>query len=465
MPVDTSSATPYNLAMSVQQLLYNMCAELPDADLNAIRKARGFSTSETASRTSFASFYMTAIGLTEAVSALSTEEIFTLRLLHETGEVDVAFFERLYGADTQSGTYTQRFKPVFDIVKKKLVRRGLVIMAEIKMRGDAVQLERWRYAIPSEFVRYLPPLPTVQNDQTGQITDQMVRTKLLQLVGGGPAFPNDTAVIAVKHGSLYLNDNIFTVAALASWQVSAWAGGKLAFGSSAFVSLSQIEAVRKLLSPNEWTAAKELEPALKIYCFGEVIPSVEKLLHKGWEVGLLSRLKIASDDYYRIAAISNANVSSQADPESLDWVDMTSKPGSVKIDLRLIPLIDLEQINRLTHLTVENKTLIASPRLIKLGRATSAQRNSMISRWLAEHIPGFGTALETVNARWGKTLLHENLLVARVRDLNLRVQLERELKEKIIVLSDHFIAFPRESRAGVEKILKKTGFIVKTVKP
>jgi hypothetical protein len=109
--------------------------------------------------------------------------------------------------------------------------------------------------------------------------------------------------------------------------------------------------------------------------------------------------------------------------------------------------------------------LRAYPSLIKLGRSIPAQRNAPLSRWLAENVPAFGQALETVNAKWGKTLLHENLLFAQVRDLSLRVQLERELKENLVVLSDHYIAFPQESRPSVEKVLKKTGFVVKTVKP
>ena len=52
-----------------------------------------------------------------------------------------------------------------------------------------------------------------------------------------------------------------------------------------------------------------------------------------------------------------------------------------------------------------------------------------------------------------------------MRDLSLRVQLERELKDRLIVLSEHFIAFPSEARTSVEKVLKKTGFVTKTIKP
>ena len=102
--------------MSILQLLHSMCAELHDADLNAIRKARGFSVDETTSRNSFASFFVTSIGVEAAILALTPEEALTLRLLHETGEVDVAFFERVYGAGHAHGTYTQRYKPTFDNV-------------------------------------------------------------------------------------------------------------------------------------------------------------------------------------------------------------------------------------------------------------------------------------------------------------------------------------------------------------
>ena len=143
---------------------------LTEADLNAIRKARGFSSSETASRTSFASFFVSSIGVAEAMQNLSAEEIITLHLLHKLAKWTIAFFERLYGSAAQSGrhyygTYTQQYKSTFDAVKKNLVRRGLVIMAEVKMRGDTVQMERWRFALPPEFVPYLPPLSAVHHER------------------------------------------------------------------------------------------------------------------------------------------------------------------------------------------------------------------------------------------------------------------------------------------------------------
>jgi hypothetical protein len=453
----------YNQPMSIPQLLHTMCADLSDADLNAIRKARGFIASETASRTSFASFYLTALGVDANMAVLTPEEVFTLRLLHETGEVDIAFFERLYPIGEKYGTYTQKYKPIFDDVKKNLVRRGLVVMAEVKVRAETVQLERWRFAIPPEFAPHLPPLPAVESEHPGLENENTIRRKLLELVGGDPAIPNDPLPIRVQHGSLYLKDYPFSLATFGLWQTDAWQRALSAFKPSFPASLSPTEAALKLLDAKAWIHPKALEPALAIYSFGGKIPQTETLLKQGWELGLLSRLELDRGPHYHLAPAHFPAGLNAPYPPSLKWADIT--PDFIKIDLCLIPLHDLDLLNVLTHLTVKGDELRAYPSLIKLGRSIPAQRNAPLSRWLAENVPAFGQALETVNAKWGKTLLHENLLFAQVRDLSLRVQLERELKENLVVLSDHYIAFPQESRPSVEKVLKKTGFVVKTVKP
>ena len=451
--------------MTIPQLLHSMCAELSDADLTAIRKARGFSASETASRTSFASFYVTSVGLENVMRTLTPEEGLTLRLLHETGEVDISFFERVYSCN-QRGTYTQRYKTTFDQVKKNLVRRGLVVMAEVKMRSENTQLERWRFALPPEFSSSLPAITMLSSSEPGQVNEQIIRKKLLQLVGGPAAVPKDELPLLIKNGSLFLKEYPFSIASLGIWQKEAWwrwhttATDKMNIRAS----LSPVDAVLKLLSTEGWTEPQSIEAAIKIYCFGAKIPSVAMLLQTGWSLGLLSRLEIHGTEYYRIAPPLNLNQSGQPYPVRLIWADTVSNPGSVKIDLKLVPIADLEMLNALTDLSVNISDLMATPSLIKLGRARPQERSSAVSHWLTEQVPAFGEALKIVNARWGKTFLHENLLFARVQDLSLRVQLERELKDKVVVLSEHYIAFPIEARSQVEKVLKKTGFVTKSIK-
>jgi hypothetical protein len=460
--------------MSIPNLLHEMCADLADVDLNAIRKARGFSPSETASRTSFASYFVSSIGVAEAMQKLSAEEIVTLHLLQQTGEVDVAFFERLYGSAAQSGkhyygTFTQQHKLTFDAVKKNLVRRGLIIIAEVKMRGDTVQMERWRFALPPEFVPSLPPLlPIITSDQPGETSDHAVRKKLLQLIGGNPAFPNDRVKIEIKDGTIRLDAQPFSAARLQDWQKRAWWMSLNTANSSVPASLSITEAAVRLLAslaPHEWTRPESLDPLLKIYCFGGKILPAEKILHQGWELGLFSRLKADSTPHYRLASNPTSTASDELSADTVSWIESTPKANSVKIDLRLIPVQHLELFNILTHLSVEKDTLQAAPSLLKLGRATPQQRNSPLSLWLAKHVPAFGKALAAADEKWGKTILHENLLIARVRDLNLRVQLERELAGNIILLNEQFVAFPPEFRSAVERTLKKTGFVAKTIRP
>jgi hypothetical protein len=460
--------------MSILQLLHSMCAELADTDLNAIRKARGFSASETASRTSFASFFVSSIGVAEAIQALNIEEGITLHLLYQTGEVDIAFFERLYGSAAQPGqhyygTYTQQYKSTFEAVKKNLVRRGLVIMAEVKSRSDTVQMERWRFALPPEFFPYLPQLlPVVTNSEPGETSEHTVREKLLQLTGGSPAFPNDRAPIEIKDGTIWLDAQPFSAASLRAWQMRAWREALKTSNSNVPASLSLIDASISLLASlasHEWIRPESLGPALNIYCFGGKILSVPSILHQGWKLGLFARLRADSVALYRPAPEPAPTDSSAFLPATDRWIEPNPQTGSVKIDLRLAPLHHLELINVLTHLSVEKDALQALPSPIKLGRASPQQRNAPFSLWLAENVPAFGKALAAVNQKWGKTILHESLLIACVRDLTLRVHLERELGQNLILLSDHFIAFPIEFRPSVEKILKKNGFVIKTIKP
>jgi hypothetical protein len=453
--------------MSIQQLLASMCAALPDADLNAIRKARNFSASETASRTAFGAFYTTSIGLVEVIQSLSLEEVLTLRMLLDIGEVDVSFFERVYDRDNSyfHGTYTQLYKSVFETVKKKLVRRGLVIMAEVKLQADVVQLQRWRFAIPPEFGPYLPSLPVVQDARPGQTNETLARHKLLEVLSSKAPAAGQTLKIEIKQGNLNLNDKPFSLNTLLSWQLSLWADSQKLTTSNLVGSLSPVIAAVKLLPSTDWMAPNTLVPALKVYCPGTKLPNIDSFLKDGHAFGLLSSLNIDQVTYYRHGWQAVIPAENSDLPASLDWAEVNSKVGGVQIDLERIPLRSLEPLNQLAHLAVEKDVLIASPSLARLGRTSVEQRASPLARWLAAHHPGFASALATVNERWGKTILHENLLFARVRDLSLRVQLERELKDRVVLLNDHFIAFPLDARGSVEKILRKTGFVVKTVKP
>jgi hypothetical protein len=139
------------------------------------------------------------------------------------------------------------------------------------------------------------------------------------------------------------------------------------------------------------------------------------------------------------------------------------KKDAIIVDLKTIPLEILESLNLMTHLAVENQQVVATPSKVKLGQAKPEMRKSPLGVWLSAQNPAFGKVFETVATNWGQTILHSNLLIAQVKDLSLRVQLEKRLGDHLILFADEFIAFPMASRREVERIVQKAGFVVKEV--
>ena len=63
-------------------------------------------------------------------------------------------------------------------------------------------------------------------------------------------------------------------------------------------------------------------------------------------------------------------------------------------------------------------------------------------QWLVEHTQPFAEAYVALSERRGKTILHENICVARVSDLTLKVVIEKALGSNLVSLKNDFIAFP-----------------------
>jgi hypothetical protein len=172
--------------MELSYMLNQMCHEvLSNADVNAIRKARGFTKTETDNRSQFESFYLSSIGLEAAMRELSIAEIACLHLLnHKNEEVDLTFFARLYGSrDRYHDTFNQQYQDTFRDVKQNLLRRGLLVMAELRTRADNTKMERWRFRFPHEFVPYLPlliPEPHTFEIPGDDRSTQVQRDKVLE---------------------------------------------------------------------------------------------------------------------------------------------------------------------------------------------------------------------------------------------------------------------------------------------
>jgi hypothetical protein len=486
--------------MQLNQMVYQMCHEvLAAVDINAIRKARGFSQSESATRSTFENAYLSSAGLANAMATLNESEVAMLHLLKaQPKPVEIDYFARLYSSSENDRyrqvTYSQRFKGTLDSVKKQLVRKGVLVMFELKNSQESVQMARWRFVLPPGFARFLPPLvanPHLSN-QPGSVRDRLWVQKVREALGDSPVSAitaTGAFKVTLEQGTLWVGNQPFQADLIEEWKQAAWesempASDPILQPGEEYddydelddtldllyddepenqVSLQPVAATRAILetlAPGQWVTARQLAAPLKIFsAYYNLLPP-EKICHSGWRWGCLARLSEGGETYYRLA---------DRDPGSstIDFgafLQASGEDGALRVDLDVISTTQLEQLNALASLYPAENHLLARPDPVKLGRASPEQRQSALVNWLIAQTPAFAQALEQVEQRWGKVIVHNNLLVARVRDLSLRVQIERELKDQVVVLNTEFIAFPPALRPAVERLLKKSGFVVKEVR-
>ncbi|MFT4973654.1 MAG: hypothetical protein ACI9JY_002864, partial [Saprospiraceae bacterium] len=83
--------------------------------------------------------------------------------------------------------------------------------------------------------------------------------------------------------------------------------------------------------------------------------------------------------------------------------------------------------------------------------------------WLEKNAPAFKKMFDFFHKNYGKEIVHDNLLIARITDLTLRVLVEKNLSKyyDVVVLSEEYLAFPKAALSEVEKIVTKSGNVVK----
>jgi len=485
--------------MNLSQMLYEMCHDvLSLADIKAICKSRGFSDKEANSRSLFENVFLSSIGVENVMKTLTDAEIAALHLLSmENRVVDVTFFERLYGrkqAGTRVyGTFTQQFRPIFDAAQRNLIRKGLLVIAEVKTTAlNKTKMELWRYRFPPEFGPLLPPLihPVVHADQAGDVHADNLRADLRRLTQDKPLGPRRPPAIQLGAAGLTLGTRPFSAAAVRDWRQAAWQADvltadakrdKLSGGyahaaqmytgyllpSNEYRTPSPLPAALYAfarLAPHEWITPDQLDTLLDVSYAGPNHPSSELICQAGWDNNCLVRYSADGADYYRMAG----DAGTPADDAPDGYLPIADE--RVFVDLDKVPYEALDLLNRVATLTVEGGRLRVNPNVVKMVDALDSSREHAIMRYLKAHSPEFQAALKRIDAQWGKLIIHENLLVARVTDLSLRVKLQQAFggadgapSARLVTLSDEYIAFPRAMLGDIEKLLKKAGHVVKTV--
>lgn len=390
-----------------------MCHDdLSQADINAIGKNRGFDPQVIDNRATLANFYLSPVGVAEAFATLTPAEVAMLHLLHWAGEpVSLTWFERVYNPERKTNhyygqTFTQRYQPIFKEVRTQLVRKGVLVMAQVP-HPELTKMEQWRFAFPQAFAPYLPrPLPEIKKLKTpGEVRRDVPRNKLLALTGKVtpplPALPQ--YVLSLRNGRIFSGDKPFRAADLQAWQQASWqhvmptgtAYGERPSGSSDKFVMSPINALNYafgLLQPDEWIAPQQLDILLKIFCLYQF--DTEALCQLGWQWGYLAQNGVNGRFYYHLAT---TEPTSEPPPPAAYLSAADDK--TVRINLQMIPYAALEQLNQIVEMQMDGGELTAVPHFARMGAAPPEMASLPLMSWLRDNVPAFAAAQKTIQSR------------------------------------------------------------------
>ncbi|MBV8088626.1 MAG: hypothetical protein JO139_03485 [Alphaproteobacteria bacterium] len=458
--------------MNQTEMLREMCHEvLAEADVRAICKNRGLPNQGASSRPMLESLFLSDAGVAVAMHTLDRTEIALLHLLRSQDKpVDVAFFRRLNPPQSKAwsyGTFSQRFQGVFSRVKDRLVRGGILLLAlGPESLTKKTKMERWQFALPVQFARHLPPLVESKRlSGEGDWRSDAAREKLKTAVRQGADREPNNDRVEIVDDELCWGGQPFRSDRLVQWRKLQWqaetAPAKHQKQADPY-TLPPAEAVLRILAGLEaglWSDAAALAVPLEIFCGFQVDAAM--VCESGWRWGFLARQEAESRMWYRLAPAAAAD----APPDR--YLAVRGDEG-VAVDLDAVPFDALETLVRMSDqrpLPGGRPLLLVTPNLVKFGRTADTVAALPLADWLQKNAPAFHQAFETVRQRRGKTILHENLSVARVGDLNLKVALEKALGSRIVVLGEEFIAFPSGAVAEVKRLVAQMGHVVKEVAP
>ncbi len=269
-------------------------------------------------------------------------------------------------------------------------------------------------------------------------------------------------------GELRMGDKPFRAQYLLDWQRACWEAALPPPEKKVWAPLREkrvppVEASMYILSQlgeNEWIHPEQLSSPLKI--FSQTHLSGEEICVIGWYWGCLARQQIDGVAYYRLS-----HPETDLDKDPIYYFHAEPDRPTV-VNLETVPYQVLEQLGHIARLEVGSPGPaypLAQPDLIKMGNAPPSVWAGPLVAWLGENVPAFQRAFETVKQRWGKQIIHQNLLLAKVNDLALKVQLERAFPEKVVFLPNDYLAFPQQLLAEIEKVLANSGHVIRTVYP
>jgi hypothetical protein len=305
---------------------------------------------------------------------------------------------------------------------------------------------------------------------TGRHRGEVLRDKVGELLRLGSAAAGkpgrgESGGWRLENGELYLGPNSarFRVKQLEAWQRAQF---EAAVG---YTNKAQLEALRPVplllyalsrLRDGEWLAADELLPLWKMALPSAKVPEPQTVCEAGYDWGCVETIELDGCPLYRLPRLADREASTP--PEVFLQAE---NPQQISIRLDRLSFAALERLCEISRLELVEGGLQAVPSLLKLSHARAETLADPMIGWLRERHPAFRSTMERIEQRRGKLIVHENLLVARVSDLALKVMLEKQFGEpgQLVALSSQFVAFPSRLLPALQSWMKKSGHVIKAI--
>jgi hypothetical protein len=461
--------------MTNEAMLKEMFLELGQVDLKAIGRSRGFDPQTIASPQLMQHVFLSEQGVVAALASLSETEFLGLHLLNcVQDEVGLEFFRKIYPDSTPRnpfyGTYTEQYKGLFQQVKTQLVRRGLLLFGTLTANesGGAV-LQRRRFRFPEVFASLLPAPFKVSKLSTAAVPQyrrELLRQKVTEILPEAAASSakagSEEGRWRLAEGELLCGGQPFRMERLEAWRARQFEVAVGYTNKALPTALLPVPLLRYALSrlrEDEWLAPSEVLPLWKMVMAGAKAPEPRAVCEAGFQWACLEKAEQEGAGYYRLPQQADAEAASP--PEAfLDVRDAVR----VRICLEHTPLAALARLGEIFRLEAAGGDLWARPNLLKISHAPDKALIDPMVCWLREHHPAFRGTMETVEERRGKVIVHENVLVARVSDLSLKVMLEKRFggPGQLVALAAEFVAFPMDLLPELASWMKKSGHVIKS---
>ena len=306
--------------MTKETMLKEMFLELGQADFKAIGRSRGFDSQTIASPQLMQHVFLSEQGVAAALASLSEAESLGLHLLNcIQDEVGLEFFRKTYPdaapRNSYYGSYTERFRGLFQQVKTQLVRRGLLLFGTLTANESAgAVLQRRRFRFPEVFASLLPApfkASKLSTDAAPQYRRELLRQKVTEILPEAAASSAKAASEEgrwrLAEGELLFGGQPFRVERLEAWrarQFDAAVGYANKALPKALLPVPLLRYALSRLREDEWLAPSELLPLWKMVLAGVKAPEPQAVCEAGFQWACLEKAEQEGASLLPLAATS-----------------------------------------------------------------------------------------------------------------------------------------------------------------